>query len=278
MYWFMFPLAIGIATIAMLCGIAGAALFMPVFLLVFPLLGAEYEINDPMVSVAAALMTSTFGFSSGFIAYSRQGLIDFKQALAFLKIAMPLAICGVLICSMLSNVHIRLAYGVLAILMGFFLLKNQEESQIENTSSERKKRTIQSRDGTVYQYFKYRPKIVLTALGGFLTGLLSTGIGEVVMPQLIKKGKVPVPIAAGTSVFIVVSVFFLASSMHAYMIIKSGGINAIPWNLVCYTIPGVIIGGQIGPRLQGKFSQQKMIKGIAIVFCSIGLLMFLASI
>ena len=47
--------------------------------------------------------------------------------------------------------------------------------------------------------------------------------------------------------------------------IAGGGVNAVPWNLVCWTIPGVIIGGQIRPRLQGKISQHTMEKAIAIL-------------
>lgn len=37
-YWFMFPVCIGIASVAMFSGISGAAMLMPVFLIGFPLL------------------------------------------------------------------------------------------------------------------------------------------------------------------------------------------------------------------------------------------------
>lgn len=42
-----------------------------------------------------------------------------------------------------------------------------------------------------------------TAFGGLMTGMLGVGIGEVVVPQLVKKCGVPVPVAAGTSVLVV---------------------------------------------------------------------------
>ena len=46
---------------------------------------------------------------------------------------------------------------------------------------------------------------------------------------------------------------------------------------MCWTIPGMIIGGQIRPRLQGKISQhtmeKAMEKAIAILFGIIGLAM-----
>jgi uncharacterized membrane protein YfcA len=42
---------------------------------------------------------------------------------------------------------------------------------------------------------------------------------------------------------------------------------------VCYTIPAVIIGGQIGPWLQGKIAQRTLEKAIALLFGVIGLAM-----
>jgi uncharacterized membrane protein YfcA len=128
-------------------------------------------------------------------------------------------------------------------------------------------------NGTSYHYYFYKAKWIPTSIGGFLTGLLSTGIGEVTVPQLVKLGKVDVAVAAGTSVFVVFISFLCASVTHCYTLIQHGGMEAVPWHLVCYTIPGVLIGGQIGPRLQGLVSSEKMINGIAIVFVCIGMAM-----
>jgi len=44
-YAFMFPVSTGVATTAMLTGIGGAALFTPIFLLGFPLLGDQYPLK-----------------------------------------------------------------------------------------------------------------------------------------------------------------------------------------------------------------------------------------
>ena len=55
LYWFMFPVSIVVATCAMLSGIGGAALFTPIFILVFPLLGPEYVLNSTIAAISAAL-------------------------------------------------------------------------------------------------------------------------------------------------------------------------------------------------------------------------------
>ena len=54
---------------------------------------------------------------------------------------------------------------------------------------------------------------------------------------------------------------------------NEGGVDAVPWHLVAYTVPGVIIGGQIGPRLQGKVHSHTMEKIIGGLFAVIGIAM-----
>jgi hypothetical protein len=59
--------------------------------------------------------------------------------------------------------------------------------------------------------------------------------------------------------------------------IKSGGWSAVPWNLLCYDIPGVLIGGQIGPRLQGRVSPHTMRRAISVLFVMLSVaMMFVA--
>lgn len=93
------------------------------------------------------------------------------------------------------------------------------------------------------------------------------------MPQLVKRNHVPVAVAAATSVFIVIVTIASASFTQVTALIAAGGVNAIPWNLVCYTIPAVIIGGQIGPWLQGRIAQRTVERAIAILFGIIGIAM-----
>ncbi len=85
LYWFMFPVSIGVATCAMLSGIGGAALFTPIFVLVFPLLGPEYVLASTFAAISTALLTQTFGFLSGFVGYYRRRMIDFAIGMLVLR-------------------------------------------------------------------------------------------------------------------------------------------------------------------------------------------------
>ena len=272
LYWFMFPVSICVATTAMLSGIGGAALFMPIFLLVFPLLGGDYVLNSAVAAIAVALITQTFGFASGFTSYYRKRLIDFQQAKPFLWLAVPAAIGGSLISHQFEPVFIRASYGVLMLIIAISLIRGLRRTRTSPDHKSGSRRLVDAA-GIEYHYQPYKVHKPLTATGGFLSGMLSTGIGEVVMPQLIDRGKLPIPVAAATSVMVVIVTVMSASITHLITLINAGGISAVPWNLVCYTIPGVIIGGQIGPRLQGKVAAKTMQRWIAILFGAIGLTM-----
>ena len=78
MYAFMLPVACGVAFLANTAGIGGAALFGPIFLLVFPLLGSKYVLSSPAAAVGTALAVEAFGFTSGLVGYTRKGLVDVR--------------------------------------------------------------------------------------------------------------------------------------------------------------------------------------------------------
>lgn len=285
LYWFMFPISICVATTAMLSGIGGAALFIPIFVIIFPILGPEYPLTTA-AAIGTALMTEVFGFSSGFVGYYRKRLIDFRSAIPFIAVAVPVAIFGALLLALLKEqeTFLKAAYAVLMIVLCPVILRHTPPPAAategpldqEIQTGNRPLRSITAKTGATYSYPIPRVGLIgsaITSIGAFLTGLLSVGIGEVIMPQLVKKNRVPVAVAAATSVFTVIVTIASASFTQVTALIAAGGVNAIPWNLVCYTIPAVIIGGQIGPWLQGRIAQRTMEKTIAILFGIIGVAM-----
>tara|TARA_Y100000588_G_scaffold380242_1_gene463793 strand:- start:405 stop:1298 length:894 start_codon:yes stop_codon:yes gene_type:complete len=283
-YWFMFPVAMCVATCAMLSGIGGAAIFIPIFVIIFPLLGPEYPLATS-AAIGSALMTEVFGFSSGFIGYYRKRLIDFKSAIPFICVSVPVAIIGALLFSVLQKQEVLLkgAYAVLMLVLCPVILRHTPPKDMLSDSADNdainakaEVREITGLDGQTYKFRKPRQGATgkfFTSIGSFLTGFLGVGVGEVILPQLIKRNRVPVAVAAATSVFTVIVTIASASFTQISALIDAGGLSAVPWNLVCYTIPAVIIGGQIGPLLQGRIAQRKLEKAIAILFGIIGLTM-----
>ena len=67
-YWFMLPVCVAIAGVAMFSGISGAAMLIPVFLIGFPLVDVP-----PLTTVEAigtSLLLETSGFGTGCTATS----------------------------------------------------------------------------------------------------------------------------------------------------------------------------------------------------------------
>lgn len=284
MYWFMLPVSTLVATGAMLGGIGGAAMFMPIFLIVFPLLGPEFAIAGPVAAIGVALLTEAFGFSSGLIGYLRRHLIDFKVAKSLIIIAVPSAIVGSFLSQYADPDMLKIMYGVLMLILTYIMLRRPTTKEKENITTKTlagdyshigHERTITDNKGNSFKYHLCHPGKgrVFTGIGGFITGLMSVGIGEIVTPQLVKQCKMPVSVAAATSVFVIILAVAAASGTHVYSLVSEGGIDAVPWHLVVYTAPGVIIGGQIGSRLQGRFSADKMEKVFAGLFGVIGVAM-----
>jgi hypothetical protein len=87
--WFMLPVGVAFATIAMMAGIGGAVLFAPFFMLVLKL--------DPLVVLGAGLAIEFFGFSSGVIGYWRKKAICFPVVKRLVLFTVPATVVGVLL-------------------------------------------------------------------------------------------------------------------------------------------------------------------------------------
>jgi uncharacterized membrane protein YfcA len=276
LYWFMFPVSIVVATCAMLSGIGGAALFTPIFILVFPLLGPEYVLESTIAAIGTALITQTFGFLSGFIGYYRRKLIDYGIAWRIVRVSVPVAILGALTAGIVHDSVLLASYAVLVALLSVVMWQNRVPPLAEGSADlPTDRRSITDSAGRVYIYDNPRlgfSSLSLTAAGAFLTGMVSVGIGEVTISKLTRKG-LPIAVAAATSVLVVIVTIVFASTTLFVQLIQAGGWTAVPWNLLCYDIPGVLIGGQIGPKLQGRISHNAMRRAISILFVMLAVAM-----
>jgi uncharacterized membrane protein YfcA len=281
-YAFMFPVCIVIATIAMASGISGAALLSPTIIIGFPVLGAPTL--APATAIGSSLFTEFSGFGSGVIGYVRRRLVDFRTARALVIVAVPVAAAAGFLSSEIDPRALKGAYGLLMLALAAVLWRQAAE-ELRPGSRDPKPRYARVRDrdreltrivdseGKVYEWHTCNRRVgrLLTAGGAAMAGLISTGIGEIEMPQLVKRCHVPVPVAAATSIVIVALTVLGASVAHFLRLLQEGGVDAIPWNLIVYTVPGAIIGGQIGARLQGKVPPRTMERSMAILFLLIGL-------
>lgn len=292
-YWFMFPTMTLIATCCQLAGIGGAALLSPLFLLVFPLLGPDYPLASAASAIASALLTEVFGFASGLSGYWRRGLVDWSVAAQYFILSIPCALGGALLAStvasnptLLRGVYAALMNGLSAYLTLSESPEELTEEECEVPELEGNVRVKTAADGTVYRYLQpatTASSAAATGSGALLTGLLGVGIGEVVLPQLVRLGCMSLPVAAGTSVAVVVVTALTAAIVQFVNLaaqvsagdstsMLGGLVQVVPWSLVQFTIPGALLGGQVAPYLaaQKVFDDETIEQYTAALFGIIG--------
>jgi len=274
-FWYLFPTSILIATVAMSSGIGGAVFFSPLFMLGLQL--------NPRVAIGAALATELFGFTSGLIAYLKAKLIDFDLARNLLLFSVPAAILGTYYAENIPAIVLKAIFAVGLMFIGqqlFSAWRKEERQKMEQKHREEFKYDFESElidsKGKVYHYTVCNRNMgrSFAAIGGAFVGMISVGLAELQEYHLVARCKVPTPVAVATSVFVVVITVLVASVGHFYEFATEGGemMNQV-LNVIIFTIPGVVIGGQIGPKLQTIVPEDKMKATISVVFMLIGLFM-----
>ena len=209
-YWFMLPVCIVIASVAMFSGISGAALLTPTFLIGFPLFGV------PQLTTLAAIATSLFLESSGF----GTGLYRYLK----LRLVGPIRPVGG-------------ASGVVE-RTGLIGARDQpptvlivaESEHVHAPCTQGEHRRIEAASGRVYDFCAHglRLQRVLSGGGALVAGMISTGVGEATLPPLVRRSSFPVPVAAATSTVIVAGTVVGAAATHLIELLKEGGVGAIP--------------------------------------------------
>ena len=113
----------------------------------------------------------------------------------------------------------------------------------------------------------------MASIGALFLGMVSTGLGQLNGFYLIQRCRVPSPVAIATSVFIVAITALIASIGHVIQFAQAGGEELqMVLNIVIFTVPGVLMGAQLGSIVATKLSQQKLERAMGILFIFVGLL------
>ena len=215
-YFYLFPIAIGIAWLANGAGIGGATFFSPLFILALAL--------EPRVAIGAALTTEVFGFASGVIAHSRAGTIDWKVAKLLATVSIPAAVAGSLIAGAAPAdlLKVVLGLGLLVIAIAFLRHHDPEEedeaiARGEGVTKPSVQRRVVARDGQILEYELCRRNEGRWAagVGGVFVGLISTGLGELNSYALVRRCRIPTRVVVATSVVVVAVTALAASRAHS---------------------------------------------------------------
>jgi len=272
--WWLFPVAILIAAVANGAGIGGATFFSPLFVIVLGL--------EPAVAVGAALGTEVFGFASGVVAHQRAGAIDWRIVRMLAAVSVPAAVIGSLVAGVAPETLLKvvLAVGLAGIALVFIRHHDPEKEDAEIAAGvgvvdPAFPRQLVTTTGERYQFEVCRPAEgrLGAGIGGLFVGLISTGLGEANSYTLVERCRIPSRIAVAVSVTTVAVTALAASVIHAVDFFSTpdtdvGAVAAI----LAFTIPGVLIGGQLGPRLTGRIPEQRLIHTLGWIFLAIAVI------
>lgn len=272
----MFPVSIGVATIAMASGVEGATFFTPIFLLG---LGLPVE-----VAIGTGLITEVFGFGSGLFAYVRRGLIDYRLGAALLLATMPAALLGAWIAGWVADDILQtiLAVGLFVVALSF--LSSPDEAEVERMDEaverdyggERAQTCLLTATGEEIRYTvcNRTEGRLIAGIGAMFMGMVSTGLGEMNAYFLLRRCRVPSSVSVATSVFVVAITALTAATTHVYRFVNAGG-EALPTvlSLALFTVPGVVLGGQLGSLVAAKIPQRVLERAMAVLFILVAALM-----
>ncbi|MFC1875223.1 sulfite exporter TauE/SafE family protein [Chloroflexota bacterium] len=258
-FWFMLPVAIAIATIAMMAGIGGAILFAPFFMLVLKL--------DPVVALGAGLVIEFFGFSSGVIGYLRKREIDFSLVKSLVIFTVPATIAGVFLGRLVPAFSLQIMIIALLVYLAYQFIFTGKECVPKDPRC----------TGTSGKSDRWLPNWktrTSSLLGGLLVGMISTGLGEINELNFLKRMKLPVATASGTSVFLVAMSAIAGSIVHGYFLLSEGNLAVLTdvVSVLVFTVPGVIIGAQIGVLLANGINAHLMGKLVGFLFLVLAVL------
>lgn len=268
-FWFLFPASLLIATVAMASGVGGATFFTPLFILALRL--------PPEVAVGAGLITEVFGFASGVFSYARKRLIDYRLGTALLAVTIPAALAGTWAAGwirpeLLSTI---LGVGLFAVALSFLRapehrdIKRLDADILQEYGRNNAETSLTTADGEEIHYTACNRTEgrLIAGIGGLFVGLISTGLGELNGYFLLRRCRVPSKVSIATSVFIVACTSLFASAGHLIRFLNTGGQTlATVSSIVVFTIPGVILGAQLGSKVASAVPQQMLERGLGILF------------
>ncbi|WP_227134065.1 sulfite exporter TauE/SafE family protein [Halorubellus salinus] len=144
------------------------------------------------------------------------------------------------------------------------------------------------REGDDYRYTRggYLRRFANYSVGGTFQGLAGFGSGELGIVSMLGT-KVPVRVAIGTNHIVVATTAILASLVHVFGggilvdlfpslkgTVHSLSLASTPWNMVVFTVPATVTGGQIAPYVSNALETSTIKKGVAGLFALISLALF----
>jgi uncharacterized membrane protein YfcA len=279
-FWYMFPLGIVMTAVGIASGVGGATFYAPLFILGLGL--------PPPLAIGSGLVVEVFGFGSGVYAYIRRQLVDYRIGRAMLVATVPAAVAGTLAAHYVPAdiLNVVLAMGLIAVALSFLRAPDAEavaqlnERVRQSPGAAETCLTTARGEEICYTVCNKAEGRLLSGIGAFFMGAASSGLGELNGYFLLQRCRVPGSVSVATTVFVVAVTALAASIGHIVQIGQEGLPQLVTMGrLLLFTVPGVVLGAQIGPVLAQRVPDRGMKVGLGGLFIvTAGLLLYEAGL
>ena len=250
-YWFLFPVGVALAICAMSSSISGSNFWTPVYLIWLQL--------EPKVAFWVSLLTMLFGFGSGVWRNLHDKTFNTFLIGRYLRVAAPATLVGALLAARLDATFLLAGFAVFALSYGAFLIW------------EFVRRDPNAASPAVHDRIYWGTGVV----GGFFQGTIASGAGVFLMPTMLNHRQVKHHAeAVGSTVILVfacslISVAFRVDRALFGTLIEHAGDIA---RMIAFAAPGVVIGGQLGPRLARWLPRPWLRLWVGVLLLAVGVL------
>ncbi|MES0489051.1 MAG: sulfite exporter TauE/SafE family protein [Leptospirales bacterium] len=245
--WTLLPVGIVIATIASMLGIGGGIVWVPYLILVMDL--------APKDAILLSFGIQIIGMGSAAIKYVAQRRVLWRLIFGLILFIFAGVFAGAYLSQRVADGNfLKLGIGVFSMFIAIFFAFQAERYHVQL-----------EKDTKIKAPFW----LCVSSVGmGGISGALSIGIGDILIPIMRGKLKVPMQNAVGTALLLNFVVAFSGGVSHLFFA-ENVGINL--WHAFGYSAIGVAFGGQIGGFLSSRLDESRLKEMFIFLLMLIGI-------
>lgn len=278
-----------ICVLATSLAMESAALFLPAFLIAFPVLVPGFPTLGPNEAIGAILVIMFFGQTSTLLRYWYQGQVLVRLAATALIVTVPLAVVGRLLSYLLPASWLLAIFALLL----FGLAIGVYRSHTGSSTAERPLTDTVGADAAVAATAGVDPPPLKRAsdggmtsrpialdrsdrlafgFGGLVAGLVGFGIGELSNTRLHLSKGVPIKLSTGTSTLVLYLTLLTATVVNVIVVQLDlvAGAVAIPWEVAAVVAPAVLVGGQLGAIVNARLPSHLVVRILVAAYLFVG--------
>lgn len=264
-HWYLLPIGFGIAVLAMSSGVSAGSFWVPVYLL--------WAGFDPPLAFWMTLATMLCGYGSGVVRNLYQGTIEPRVIMQCLPVVVPAALVGGYVAPWLNVSWLILLFGIFVLSYGVRMFVQAMRSAGIHLPSWP---SLARREGVKARLSPDMVDRGICLLGGMLLGLITVGLGELLVPRLLTGRKSLSSAEIVGSTVVVIFVTSLAAALvrlNGPFLAALGEQRPTLLGAMLFAGPGVILGGQLGPIVARGLNVRLLRWYAAIILLLVGILL-----